>query len=84
MRLIIEDVTLIKAKDITVKVRFKGGATRTLDVPAPKWSWETWKTPEPIVREVDRPLEVFYYILKSLPYLLSKAGTTTKSGGLRY
>ncbi|MEE8307529.1 MAG: recombinase family protein, partial [Gammaproteobacteria bacterium] len=35
VRLLIEDVTLIKAKKITAHIRFKGGATRTLVVPRP-------------------------------------------------
>jgi DNA invertase Pin-like site-specific DNA recombinase len=61
MRLMIEDVTLIKASDITVKVRFKGGATRILNVPSPQGSWEIWKTSDPIVREIDRLLDDHTY-----------------------
>jgi hypothetical protein len=33
VRLLIEDVTLIKAEVITAHVRLRGGATRTLTIP---------------------------------------------------
>jgi hypothetical protein len=36
VRLLIEDVTLSKREQITVAVRFKGGATRTLTLPPPQ------------------------------------------------
>ncbi len=35
VRLLIEDVTLIKKDDITAHIRFRGGATRTLTLPKP-------------------------------------------------
>ena len=35
LRLIIDDVTLVKGKDLVVHVRFRGGATRTLTLPRP-------------------------------------------------
>jgi hypothetical protein len=56
-RLLIEDVTLLRADDVTVHVRFKGGATRTLSVPLPKPSWELRKTPSKIVVMIDQLLD---------------------------
>ena len=44
VRLLLEDVTLVKDTQITVHVRFKGGATKTLTVPLPLPSWKTWQT----------------------------------------
>ncbi len=44
VRLMIEDATLTKNDGITVHVRFKGGATKSLNLPRPLASWEEWKT----------------------------------------
>lgn len=56
-RLIIEDVTLLRAADITAHVRFKGGAARTLSVPLPKPAWMVRKTPSEVVTVIDQLLE---------------------------
>lgn len=53
VRLLIEDVTLIKAHEITVQVCFRGGATRTLTLPAPLRAWETWTTPPEVIEAID-------------------------------
>ena len=42
--LLIEDVTLVRQDDITLHVRFRGGATRTLSVPLPLQPWEKRRT----------------------------------------
>jgi DNA invertase Pin-like site-specific DNA recombinase len=55
-RLLIEDVTLSKGEQITVQVRFKGGATRTLRLPPPQPAWAIWQTGPEVVAEVDRLL----------------------------
>ena len=56
-RLLIEDVTLSKGEQITVQVRFKGGATRTLSLPLPQPAWAIWQTSPEVVAEVDRLLD---------------------------
>ena len=56
-RLLIEDVTLIKGESITVRVRFKGGAARTLTLPRPQPAWASWQTDPEVVAAVDRLLE---------------------------
>jgi hypothetical protein len=56
-RLLIEDVTLLKATDITVQVRFKGGAARTLSLPLPKPAWMMRQTPPEVVAAIDRLLD---------------------------
>jgi DNA-binding XRE family transcriptional regulator len=56
-RLLIEDVTLIKGESVTVRVRFKGGAARTLTLPRPQPAWATWQTDPEVVAAVDRLLE---------------------------
>jgi DNA invertase Pin-like site-specific DNA recombinase len=57
IRLLIEDVTLIKKDVITVGVRFKGGATRSLALPKPRQSWEEWTTPPEVLAHIDRLLD---------------------------
>jgi hypothetical protein len=56
-RLLIEDVTLLKADDVTVHVRFKGGATRTLSVPPAMPAWMLRRTSPEAVSTIDRLLD---------------------------
>lgn len=55
-RLLIEDVTLIKGEQITVQVRFKGGAARTLTLRLPQPAWATWLTNPEVVAKIDHLL----------------------------
>ena len=57
VRLLIEDVTLLVGKDVTVHVRFKGGATKTLSVAKPKTGAEIKRTKPEVIKEVDRLLD---------------------------
>lgn len=57
VRLMLEDVTLIKREGITVHVRFKGGATQTITLPRPLRAWEKFRTNPDLVKEIDRLLE---------------------------
>jgi len=57
VRLLLEDVTLIRDKEITVHVRFKGGATRTLRLQLPLNAWKLRMTSSEVVAEVDRLLD---------------------------
>ena len=57
-RLILEDVTLMRDHSvISVQVRFKGGATKVLNLPPPPPSWQLRKTKAEILAEIDRLLE---------------------------
>ena len=53
-RLLIEDVTLLKADQATLQIRFKGGATRTLTAPLPK---PGRPTPSEVVTMIDHLLD---------------------------
>lgn len=54
LRLLIEDITLLKKKDvIDIHVRFRGGATRSLTVPVPLKFGQTNVTPPEVVKEID-------------------------------
>jgi len=56
-RLLIEDVTLLKAQQITAHVRFRGGATQTLVMPLPLPAWALRQTSPEVIAEVDRLLD---------------------------
>ena len=56
LRLIIEDVTLIKGQALVVHVRFLGGATRTLTLPRPVSAWALRQTSPDVIAEIDRLL----------------------------
>lgn len=61
IRLLLEDVTLIRGEQITVHIRFKGGATKTLILPIPLKSWQQWKTNPDVINEIDRLLNRHTY-----------------------
>ena len=62
IRLLLEDVTLVRGEDITLHIRFKGGATRTLTVPAPLNAWQQRATNPAVVKEIDRLLDHHTYL----------------------
>ena len=54
LRLLIEDVTLVKGQEaIAVHVRFRGGGTRSVSLPRPVPAWKSWLTPTETVAQVD-------------------------------
>lgn len=55
-RLIIEDVTLLKAKDLVVHVRFRGGTAHSLHLPLPLSSWQLRQTEPAVIAEIDHLL----------------------------
>ncbi|HEY5990242.1 MAG TPA: recombinase family protein [Streptosporangiaceae bacterium] len=57
VRLLIEDATLVKTDVITVHVRLRGGATRTLVLPRPVPIAHIRKVKPTVVAEIDRLLE---------------------------
>jgi DNA invertase Pin-like site-specific DNA recombinase len=61
VRLLVEDVTLKRSEDISVQIRFKGGATREMHLPMPQPAWALRKTPAPIIRLIDELLEEHPY-----------------------
>lgn len=74
-RLLIDDVTLLKAEDIKLQIRFKGGATRTLSVPLPRTGRAT--SPE-VVATIDRLLDD--HTVGEIATLLNERGMTSGSG----
>jgi len=57
-RLLLEDVTLLKRDDgLVAHIRFRGGATRTLNLPRALSAWESRQTDPAVVREIDHLLD---------------------------
>jgi len=57
VRLLIEDVTLIKSDQVTAHVRFRGGATRTLALPLPLTAAQLRKTDPDVVGQIAHLLD---------------------------
>jgi DNA invertase Pin-like site-specific DNA recombinase len=53
LHLLLEDVTLLKTHQITLQIRFRGGATQTLALPAPQKIWKTWMASKETVQLID-------------------------------
>ena len=56
LALLIEDVTLTRKDQITTQVRFRGGATRTLEIATPLNAWQKRSTNPKVVRLIDELL----------------------------
>jgi hypothetical protein len=58
VRLLLEDVTLVREDDhLAVHLRFKGGASRSIQLPLPQRSWEQRQTDPEVVATIDRLLD---------------------------
>ena len=57
IRLLIDDVTLLRDQQITAHVRFKGAQTHTLTLPLPPTIGELRRTPAGMIDQIDRLLD---------------------------
>ena len=57
IRLLVEDVTMLRGQQITLHLRFRGGAERTISLPNPLRSWEGWMTDAEVVGRIDQLLD---------------------------
>ena len=85
VRLLIQDVALKKevkedeySYSISVKVRFRGGMIKTLNVPGPKRVWQKQKTSEKIVSQIDRLLN--HHVQSEIADILNKSGLLSLRG----
>ncbi|MHB9038956.1 MAG: recombinase family protein [Armatimonadota bacterium] len=78
IRLLIEDVTLIRGSQITAHVRFKGGATRTLTLPVSLGAAEMRKAKPELVQEVNRLIDD--YTDSQIARVLRDRGTLSPTG----
>jgi hypothetical protein len=78
LRLIIEDVTLLKGQDLVMHIRFRGGATRTVTVPRPAPAWALRRTNPEVVAEIDRLLDDHTDV--DIARMLNDRGFSSKAG----
>lgn len=57
VRLLLEDVTLVRDRGISVHIRFKGGPVKSLSLPAPMSGGQLRKTSKEVVLQIDQLLE---------------------------
>ena len=57
VRLLIEDVTLIRAEEIKVHIRFKGGAVKSFALPPQPQRWKQLLTPPAVIQKIDALLD---------------------------
>jgi DNA invertase Pin-like site-specific DNA recombinase len=80
VRLLLEDVTLLRDQQITLHIRFKGGAVRTLRLPLPLPLYERRKTDPATVAEIDRLLN--QHTSAEIAGILNERGLRTGEGNL--
>ena len=78
-RLLIADVTLLKAAEITAQVRFHGSATHTLRLPLSKPAWLRRQTSPSVVTAIDALLDD--YTDAETAEQLNDQGFTAGEGG---
>lgn len=79
VRLLLEDVTLLKTHQLMVQVRFRGGATQTLTLPAAQPNWKAWETSPEVVHRIDVLLND--YTDAQIATLLNEDGLHSGKGG---
>ena len=78
LRLLVDDVTLVKAETITAHVRLSGGANRTLVLDRPLPIAQIRKFKPDLVAEVDRLLD--YHCDREVAEILNQRGLQTWEG----
>jgi len=78
VRLLIEDVTILKDTKLTCHIRFKGGTCTTLNLPLPQSAWEQRRTSPMVVRAIDELLND--HPEYKVPSILTKRGMKSGTG----
>jgi DNA invertase Pin-like site-specific DNA recombinase len=78
LALLIEDVTLIKQRHITLAVRFRGGATTTLTLPRPLSAAQLRATDLAVRAQIDTLLDE--YTDAQVAHILNERGANTGTG----
>jgi hypothetical protein len=78
LALVIEDVTVLKQRQITAAVRFRGGATTTVTLPRPLTAQQQRATHAGVRQEIDRLLDE--YSDAQVAHLLNERGLRTGAG----
>jgi DNA invertase Pin-like site-specific DNA recombinase len=78
IRLLLEDITLLRGEQITLHIRFKGGATKTLTLPLPLNSWQQRQTSSDVVKEIDQLLN--HHTYPQIAAILNERGLRSGAG----
>ena len=78
IRLLLEDVTLNRDHQLTLQIRFKGGAHKTLNLPLPLQSWKKWVTPSAVIDEIDQLLN--NHTVPQIAAILNDRGIVSGAG----
>ena len=78
VRLLLEDVTLLKREQISVHVRFRGGAINSFSLPLPVGAPVLRKTPAAVVLEIDRLLD--QHTESRVATMLNERGVRSSTG----
>jgi hypothetical protein len=78
IRLLLEDITLLRGEHITLHIRFKGGATKSLSLPLPRNSWQQRQTSPDVVKEIDKLLD--HYTYPQIAAILNERGLRSGEG----
>ena len=78
LALLIEDVTLIKQREITAAVRFRGGASTTLTLPRPLTAQQMRATHTEVRQAIDTLLDE--YTDAQVAHILNERGLSTGAG----
>jgi DNA invertase Pin-like site-specific DNA recombinase len=78
VRLLLEDVTVNRDHQLTVQIRFKGGAHTTLHLPLPLPSWKKWVTPSAVIEVIDQLLN--HHTIAQIAAILNERGSTSGAG----
>jgi hypothetical protein len=57
LRLLVEDVTLVRTTEIAAHIRFRGGATQSLSLPLPLPAWRLRQIDPNLIAEIDRLID---------------------------
>jgi len=78
VRLLIEDVTLTRDQKVTLQIRFKGGAHKTVMIPLSPNAWQQRLTPHEVVEEIDCLLDQYNEV--EIAEILNKRGYRSGEG----
>ena len=78
IRLLVEDVTMLRGEHITLHIRFRGGAHKTVTLPNPLRAWESWMTDAEVVGRIDQLLNTKTFA--EIAAILNQSGVRSGKG----
>jgi hypothetical protein len=78
VRLLVEDVTLLRGEQITLHIRFRGGADKTVTLSNPLRAWESWMTDAEVVGRIDQLLDTKTFT--EIASILNQSGVRSGKG----